>query len=217
MRRVRGDSPGLLLWLRRWAVLLICLPLLLQAAHAQGNPDDPVRFVQGVGDATAAILGDSSLAPKERIDALRSLMDESFDLPIMGRFVLGRHWRRATDAERAEYLRLFESFLVTTYGARVPLYNGEMLRAESARETGERSVTVIGRVLRSQGEAIGMNFRLREVRGAWRIFDVSVEGVSLAQTHRNEFDSLIQRSGGNIAGLLDRLREITLRHGGASS
>ena len=132
-----------------------------------------------------------------------------FDLRTIGRFILGRYWRRATRAERREFEHLFEDYIVATYAARLGRYKGETLVVGSARGDGNGDMLVNTEVIPRQGPAARVEWRVRGNAGNYKIIDVVVEGVSMVITQRSEFASVIQRSGGQVAGLLDELRKKT--------
>ena len=75
---------------------------------------DPAEFVREFSEQAIAVLADKSLSGDARGQAFRGLLAEGFDVKTIGRFVLGRYWRKATEPERAEYIRLFEDMIVAT-------------------------------------------------------------------------------------------------------
>ena len=198
-------------------MLGLCLSLASAGAPWADQNGDPVSFVRGFSDEAIAMLADRSLSDGQREAGFRRLLERNFDLKRIGRFVLGKHWRRASRDERAEFHRLFDDFVIATYAARLGPYSGETLEVGTVRGAGERGVTVTSRILRPQGEPIRLDWRLRRIgSGGWQIVDIVVEGVSLALTQRSEFDSVIRRSGGTIDGLLQVLRDKTNRPGPAA-
>jgi len=93
-----------------------------------GDPaDDARRFIEGLADKAIAALTVEDMSRDERITRFRSLLTDHFAVDTIGRWVLGRHWRRATNAERDEYLKLFEDLIVFTYVDRLTQYSGEQL------------------------------------------------------------------------------------------
>ncbi|MCG8548338.1 MAG: ABC transporter substrate-binding protein, partial [Alphaproteobacteria bacterium] len=148
-----------------------------------------------------------SLSPETRQETFRELLSEGFDMPRVARFVLGRYWRRATEAQRDEYLRLFEDYIVGSYGARLSAYGGETLRIADSRPDGAGYAVVRSQIVRPEGPPIAINWRLYEGEFGWRIVDVVVEGVSLSLVQRSEFTSVIRSGGGNIEALLGALRK----------
>jgi len=193
---------------RIYALALGLIALLAGAmappARAEGDLA-PTDFVRHFGDRAVAVLSDGTLDAPGREAALRQLLNENFDVPVIGRFVLGRYWRAASEAERAEFAALFEEMIVSTYARQLGNYAGETLSIGGLRQSDDKSAVVGSRILRDSGPPIAVDWRLVRRDGGWRIVDVMVEGVSMALTQRAEFAAVIRSSGG-VAGLIERLR-----------
>ena len=191
---------------------LVAFAMLLSSAlapSARADVDSPQKFIQTLGGEAIEMLSDPVLSEEDRIAEFRRLLIKGFDLRTISRFALGRYWRRATPAERREYERLFEKYIVDTYAARLGRYQGETLVVESTRREGNGDILVGTQVVPQEGPKARVEWRVRGKAGDYKIIDVAVEGVSMVITQRSEFASVIQRSGGQIAGLLDELRKKT--------
>lgn len=122
--------------------------------------DDTKRFIEGLADKAIAALTVENLSRDERVTRFRSLFTEYFAVDTIGRWVLGRHWRRATDAERDEYLMLFEDLIVFTYVDRFTQYSGERLSVTRTLFSDEsRDALVFSR--RSPGPPAASRWRWR--------------------------------------------------------
>lgn len=206
--RVLPDTRRTLLLLS--SVLLVMALLAALARNSLANEgQEAADFVRDFSDQALAMLSDETLEHEARVDEFRHLLTSGFHLELIGRFVLGRHWRRASEAERAEFAALFEDYLVASYAAKLGEYGGEQLVIQGGRPKGKSGAIVSSRILRPQGEAYQVEWRLRHGREGWRIIDVIVEGVSMAVTHRSEFSSVIASRGGTVGGLLEVLRSKT--------
>ena len=200
---------------RRSALLLstVLLVLTLVASAARGVQADAGKeaadFVRGFGGEAIVMLSNPDMNPEEREQDFRRLMKQGFHMEVIARFVLGRHWRRASEAERAEFGRLFEDYVVAAYARQLGSYGGEQLKVGKARTQSESIALVASRITRAQGEAYKVEWRLRRDGESWRIIDVVVEGVSMASTYRSEFSSVISKHGGRLVGLLEILRAKT--------
>ena len=128
----------------------------------------------------------------------------AFDLDRTARIALGRYWKAAAQAERREFANLFKAYVLTSYGRRFHQFAGRTFRVAGVTPAQE-DVFVESRV---EGGAtpIRLDWRLTATEGGWRVLDVSVEGVSLLLTFRNEFVAVIERSGGQLGGLIAELR-----------
>lgn len=197
--------------LGRLAIILFGIAVLAASpgrGHAAGT-EDASAFLASLTDRAFAQLSDESLSMPERRQRFRVLFRDNFDVPAIGRFVLGRYWRKATEAERAEYGRLFEDLIVATYSRQLSSYAGETLKVEGVRQQDGKSALVASRFLRAVGEPIQLDWRLLRRGDTWRIVDVVVEGMSMALSQRSEFKAVIRGNGGRVEALLEKLREKT--------
>lgn len=175
------------------------------AARAESSADDARQFIVGLADKAIVTVADHTISEKERDERFRTLFVSSFDIPEIGRFVLGRNWRTATPDQQQQFLKLFEEMTVLTWAGRFKEYSGESLEATSAARDGEHGWFVDSRILRTQRQPVQVQWRLRETPEGLRIVDIIVEGVSMAITYRSDYSSALQGSGG-IDGLLQTMR-----------
>ncbi len=171
------------------------------------SSSDATAFIQGLSDQAIASLTAPGISREEREARARVLLNDNFAVPTIGQFVLGRYWRTASDEERAEYLRLFEELIVVTYVDRFSRYSGERLRVINAlSDTDSGDVTVNSEITRPAGAPVQVGWRVRRVPPSFKIVDVIVEGVSMGQTQRSDFASVIRNNGGTLTPLLDEMR-----------
>ncbi len=189
--------------------ILICLAVGANASAIDSDKVGAVDFVTLLGNRTVSMLSDTSLNRHEREAEFRRLLNEGFDLDTISRFALGRYWRRATNAERGEYRKLFEELIVSTYAARLGRYGGETFSVLEAFSEPNGGALVRTHILDSDFPPVRVDWRIRAVGESYRIVDVVLEGVSMALTQRDEFSSVIQKHGGSIEGLLNELRNKT--------
>lgn len=192
--------------MRRFAAIgVLLLGALCVAAPRPAAAQDPRAFVSALGRQAIEVLG-PGVPAAQRLARFRSLFHDDFDVPGIGRFVLGRYWRLATPQEQQEFLKLFQEYIVRAYSARLGAYAGEPFRVIGARPNGAETV-VTSEILRSNGAPVQVDWLLIERDGQYKITDVYVGGVSMKVTQRDEFASVIQRSGGRVSGLLAQLRQ----------
>ena len=189
-------------------VLAACL---VSTPSSRAQVDDPVGFVERLGVEAIEMLADPALTERERTSEFRRILVAAFDLPTIARFVLGRHWRRATIEERQEFQSLLEDYIVTTYAARLGRYRGETLAVGEAHGEREGDILVASEIIPREGLTVRVDWRVRGEPGSYKIIDVVVEGISMVITQRSAFASVIQRSGGRVSGLLSELRKKTGR------
>jgi phospholipid transport system substrate-binding protein len=196
--------------LRPFVLALVLMTTVSMGAVAQQTRDDnSEKFIASLGHRALQVLVVGSQDPSTRGTAFRGILDEGFDLRLIGRYALGRYWRLATPEQRSEYVKLFEDFIVMTYVARLGEYSGESLRVVSSRPDDQDTI-VTSEIVMEGRPSIRVDWRVRKDDSdgsETKIIDVIVEGISMLLTQRDEFASVIQRSGGNVEGLLTRLRD----------
>jgi phospholipid transport system substrate-binding protein len=184
---------------------LLSFPSLAGAAPSTA---DAQKFIDSLGEAAISALTGTDLSEDERETRFRGLLESHFDLPGISKFVLARYWRVATDAERADFRRLFETLLVQAYAKKFAEYAGERFKVSGALANDDGSITVNSLIDRPNGDQIRLDWRIEDVSGL-KISDLIVEGVSLRTTYRSDVGSVIQNGGGKVASLLDALRQKT--------
>lgn len=165
-------------------------------------------FVTELGAQGMSILVRPNLSIEQREANFRNILEKKFDLNFIARFVLGKNWRNATPDQQEEYQALFSEFILRTYSSRLSSYAGQTFEVEKAIEAGQHDVVVQTKVSGGSAAPLRADWRVREVNGMPLIIDVSVEGISMSITQREEFASVVHRDG--IEGLIEVLRARTL-------
>ena len=155
---------------------------------------DPGVFIDKLGEAAIHSLTAPELNANDRRERFRDLLQKSFNVNGIARFVLGRYWNAATEQERDEYLKLFEELIVRTYADRFSEYSGEKFTVAKVQKDTEHAnyATVFSTIARPGGQMVRVDWRVRqETDQSWRVVDVVIEGVSMSITQRSEFASVI--------------------------
>lgn len=169
-----------------------------QASGAEG-------FIQNLTDQGVAFLSDDSLSIEQQKQEFKTILNRDFDLKTIGRFALGRYWKSASEEQRDEYMKLFNTMVVNVYSQRFESYNGQDIKIISSRPEGKD--TLVSSILtQKNGPDVRLDWRVREKSGGYKVVDVIVEGVSMSVTQRSDFASVIQRGGGDVEALLQHLR-----------
>jgi len=170
--------------------------------------DGAKGFITGLAEEAIASLTVTDIAQDERRKRFRRMLHDYFAFEGIAKWVLGRYWRRASKAERDEYLNLFEELMVVTYADRFERYSGETLSVLKAEVRGGKDALVHSRLIRPGGlKPVDVAWRVRRKGDDFRIVDVMVEGLSMGLTQQKEFASVIRQNGGKVKSLLDELRK----------
>jgi len=177
--------------------------------RAEEGIETASRLIRGLGDQAILVLSDKNAGSKARQQKFQALFAESFDVPTIARFTLGRYWRIATPEQQEQFIGLFKEMVVDTYASRFSEYSGETLSVTGARMESDTLALVTSQIVRPGGvQTARVDWRVAVPQGgAVRIVDVVVKGVSMSLTQQQEFASVIQRNGGQVEALLQAMRE----------
>lgn len=188
---------------RRLLLTAAFVALAVAPASAADQVEAARSFIQTLGAETISTFSDRSLPKGAARERFTGLLRKGFDVPYIGRWVLGRFWSQATPEQQAEYQALFEKLIVDTYASRFAGYSGETYKVTGTRVE-DPDVIVITQISRPSGPPVDVEWRVRSKGDDHRIIDVVVGGVSMGITQRSEFASVV--SNGGIDGLLRALR-----------
>ncbi len=196
------------------AILSALTAALTGAGRAAGAAGEPGAFLTAMTGRAIAQLTDESLPLSERKVRFRMLFRENFDVPAVGRFVLGRYWRKADPETREAFLSVFEEVMIQRFAPKFAGYAETKFEIRRVRALDQPGQFVIrSRISPDRGEPIEIDWRVRERDGHFKILDVIGEGISMALTLRSEYASAIKDSGGRLEGLIDRLRAQVAHNG----
>ncbi|MFC1895951.1 phospholipid-binding protein MlaC [Thermodesulfobacteriota bacterium] len=186
-------------------ILVVLFALVTVSALAM----EPIEAIQGPIEEVLSLLGDPSYrdpAQKEKQkEKIWEIVRATFDFNEMAKRTLARNWRIFTPKQRMEFTDVFSDFLGNTYLDKVQGgYDQEQVSYLSDDTMSETKAVVKTAIKRSNGD-IPLDYSVRLTDGAWRIYDVNIEGVSLVKNYRTQFNKfLINKSP---AELIERLRK----------
>ncbi|MDZ7695979.1 MAG: ABC transporter substrate-binding protein [Deltaproteobacteria bacterium] len=176
-------------------VTFTCLIVVLMGSTAlAGAPTDAIKETT---DKIIHIVTDPGLKGAEKSEKkarmIREAVDERFDWVEMTRRALARHWKDRTDEEKKTIIKLFSDLLEQTYLEKVEGYSGEKVLYEGEQVDGKYGVVSVKIVTRKDTE-IPVKYRVKNEGDGWRVYDISITGVSLINNYRKQFNSIITRS-----------------------
>lgn len=183
------------------AVMVMSLP-----AHAAGEAAAKAvvqDITEEIVDAIRTTEGDRDA----RQAAFEHIFDRRADVSAIGRFVAGRYWRGASQADQQDYLDAYKDFIAFSYAAKISSYSGETISVGRVIDAGSKGLIVKSSIKRGNGAPpVSVDWRLKDRGGSLKVIDMIVERVSLAVTQRSEFQSQLRQSGGSLPQLTRNLR-----------
>ncbi|TQV64899.1 MAG: ABC transporter substrate-binding protein [Halothiobacillaceae bacterium] len=193
--------------MKRLQALFTALFLTLAVqAHAEVAPD---ALVKATSDQVLEAIKQNREQLKTDPNLVYRIVDERvlphFDFEAMSKLVLGVNWRRATPAQQAAFIREFRSLLVRTYAKSLAEYDEQGIRYLPLRpEADPAEATVRTEIQPKAGPSIPVDYRLKKSGTEWKVYDVSIDAVSLVTNYRTTFNQDIQRIG--MDGLIKQLQ-----------
>ena len=136
---------------------------------------------------------------------MQRVLQTKFDLPFMGQAALGANWNKATEAQRARFLKAAETAEARAYSDRFGQYGGQTVTINRVSQRPNGVTIVDSNLNQTNGQPIKLEWEVRNTAQGLRITDVKVEGVSMVMTRRSDFNSYIQNNGGTVEPLINEL------------
>tara|TARA_B100000029_G_scaffold477094_1_gene521819 strand:- start:901 stop:1497 length:597 start_codon:yes stop_codon:yes gene_type:complete len=172
------------------------------------NAQTPKDFVTEITSSASKILI-KNLDKNTKIQQLRNLAEKAVDIKGVGRYSLGKHRKNITEEQLTEYEKLFKEYFLKSFSSRLSEYTDPKINVIGQEILNEK-YTMVSSILVADEKRPEVNIK-------WRVYtknptkplirDVIIEGLSLARTQREEFNSVIQSNDGNIEALFDNLRK----------
>ena len=184
-------------------LFIISLPSTLYAL-------EPDVFVQSTVNRAADTLSGNS-SKEERIEELKKIAKDTVDIKGIGFYSLGSHRKGLSEEKKEEYLKVFENYFMTSFSSRLAEYSNPVIEVNSKEKINENYTIVSSTLVATE--------KRPAIKIEWRIYtknpdkplirDLIIEGLSLARTQKEEFNSIIQGAGGDVEALLTNLRNFS--------
>lgn len=179
--------------IRSFAALAVALTCLIGQPALAGSPQGAQKFIDGVASKVLAVIK-TDQTQAQKLKVLEGIFTDAVDIPYVGKYVLGRHWRTASAAQQKDYLAAYKPFVIKNYAGKLTKYSGQKYRLKNARgEDGTYSVTM--EIVDPGNASVFVDYTLREEGNDYKVVDIAVEGVSLRATQRSEFNAIVNGKG----------------------
>ncbi len=164
---------------------------------ASDDPEGAISFLEGLAEETKTAWSDSTLTEIERDTVFKSIFAKASDLNLIGRAMLGRHYRAINAAQKQAYTTAVEAFIISELDKNMAQIGFKDLNVTgSVAAPGKRGhIYIRTKIDREEGEPIKADWRIRKKAGAFQIVNLEVEGINLIITNREIFSSRIKALG----------------------
>ena len=169
---------------------------------------EPNIFVQSTVNRASQILSDN-ISKESKIEELKKVALDTVDIRGIGFYTLGKFRKNLSDEQKQKYSELFKEYFLKSFSSRLAEYSNPKIDVQSQEKLSD-TYTIVSSILVATSER-------PEVKIQWRVYtkdpdkplirDLIIEGLSLARTQKEEFNSIIQSNDGDIQALLSSLKK----------
>lgn len=188
---------------------LFVLPLLINTVSADEKAEEVVRItVEQVTDKLVAEKTQLETNPDLIYGLIEDMVVPHFDFPIIARLVLGKTtWNDATEDQKETFIREFTTLLVRTYAKALQEYSDEEIAFLTTSSNPNSNLVEVRTEIKDKasGSRTPINYRMHISQGNWKVIDLVVDGISLVNSYRGEYRSIIRKNG--FQGLIVKMQE----------
>jgi len=188
-------------FLHRRAIVIFTMTAALAVSLAPSRfvarawADDPMTVVKTTVNQALEVLQNKSAPLAQRQDKLRQIVAQTFDFTEMAKSALGYHWKELTLAQQQEFTNAFIAFIEDSYLSKINDYRGQVVNFLRVSNDGPQYAQVATDIVQPKGDAIHVNYRLLQESGTWKIYDVTVDAISIIANYRNQFNRVMNSKG----------------------
>jgi phospholipid transport system substrate-binding protein len=187
--------------LRRRAIAILTMMAALAVSLAPTRfiapawADDPQSVVQSTVNQALAVLRDTQTPLAQRQDKLRQIVSGTFDFTEMAKSALGYHWKQITPAQQDEFTKAFVAFIEDSYLSKINDYHNQQVAFLRTSNEGRYAQVNTNIVYPNGKDPIHVDYRLVREGGTWKIYDVTVDAISIIANYRNQFNRVMNNKG----------------------
>lgn len=200
---------------RLYTTYILTLGLLLLGLQPVRAETTPLALLETTTGSMISALDQHQAELKKDPQVVNRLVEEilipHIDFISASKWVLGKYWRHADKQQKIRFIKEFRTLLIRFYSSALADFlkthdvRKDMIRFLPQRGESSDDVLIRSEVFAPDGKTIAVNYYLHQTRNGWKVYDVSVEGVSMITTYRTSFADEIKQKG--VDGLIDSLVE----------
>ncbi|MDD7425544.1 MAG: phospholipid-binding protein MlaC, partial [[Actinobacillus] rossii] len=188
--------------LKTWFSKIVVLATALFAMQAVMAAGSPYELTQQAAEKLFADIKANQSTIKSDPNQLRSIVRKDL-MPYVhvnyaGSLVLGTYFKSTTPEQREKFFAAFDKFIEQAYAQALTMYTNQDIRIQKEQLNGANQASVLVKLLQSNGQApLNLNFQWRKnsKTGNWQVYDMTAEGVSMVETKKQEWSSILRKDG----------------------
>ena len=193
-----------------FAMLLAVATMILglrPIAYGAATAGDPEVIVKSTVGQVITVLRDKQMAQDSRQRKVIEIVADRFDFADMARSSLGYNWKKLSAAQQQQFVPLFTAFMEDAYLSKIDSYSGQRVQflGQATTTNDSTEVRTVLQQTESSDAPIRINYLLKDNGGGWKVYDVTIDDISITANYRNQFNRMIEQQG--FDGLMSAMRE----------
>ena len=188
--------------LKTWFAKIVVISTALFAMQSVIANDNPYLLMQNASDKLFSDIKANQAKITQDPNYLKNIVRQDL-MPYVhvnyaGSLVLGQHFKTTTPEQRSKFFTAFDQFIVQAYAQALTMYKDQKVEIEQPKDVSDSKVSIRVKVIQSGNQApINLNFywRKNSKDGKWQVYDMAAEGVSMVDTKKQEWSSILRKDG----------------------
>ena len=188
-------------------VLILIALIFIQSNNLVASPKNPSQWVEDISDQTLTILGNDKISSDEKAKNIEKIFIENLDIKRISLFILGPYRKNLKSTESSKYFNAIKNFISKVYAKRLSSYPSGNVKVTKVEEKGRRGIIVSSLVnFNDRPNPISIDWWILESSVSdYKVFDIRISGIWMAQEQRSTFTSFLSKNNGKIADLINKI------------
>lgn len=188
--------------------LLILITLIfIQSNNLIASSKNPSKWVEDISNQTLTILGNDKISSDEKAENIEKIFIENLDIKRISLFILGPYRKNLKSTESSKYFNAIKNFISKVYAKRLSSYPSGNIKVTKVEEKGRRGIIVSSLVnFNDRPNPISIDWWILESSVSdYKVFDIRISGIWMAQEQRSTFTSFLSKNNGEINNLINKI------------
>ena len=181
--------------------------IFIQSNNLIASPKNPSQWVEDISNQTLIILGNDKISNDKKAENLEEIFIENLDIKKISLFILGPYRKNLKSSESSKYFNAIKNFISKVYAKRLSSYPSGNIKITKVEEKGRRGIIVSSLVnFNDRPNPISIDWWiLKSSVSDYKVFDIRISGIWMAQEQRSTFTSFLSKNNGEIANLINKI------------
>ena len=181
--------------------------IFIQSNNLIASPKNPSQWVEDISNQTLIILGNDKISNDKKAENLEEIFIENLDIKKISLFILGPYRKNLKSSESSKYFNAIKNFISKVYAKRLSSYPSGNIKIIKVEEKGRRGIIVSSLInFNDRPNPISIDWWiLKSSVSNYKVFDIRISGIWMAQEQRSTFTSFLSKNNGEIANLINKI------------